>query len=255
MAPSTDTTGPILPPEITDRIIDCLRGNPWALCACALTCQTWLPRSRYNLFRTLLIRNRASLESLVALARGPYTLPFFDPVHELFLYERDMLPPPTPQSFPHRTVEGYSVKQRRPFVHLVPLRLPQVVLSVQVLHIEGLDWRAQPVHPSAPVSFAAFRAVSALTLQHTEFGSFGELQRVLCALPALAALVLHNVRWANDSAPRATAHSRCAQPRLSTLCLHRCPTKEGSALLDWVARTPSSHSLRELQLRDPALTA
>lgn len=45
-----DTT---LPQEITDRIIDDLREFPETLKSSALVCSQWLPRSRWNMFRSI----------------------------------------------------------------------------------------------------------------------------------------------------------------------------------------------------------
>ena len=45
-----------LPPELVDEIIDYLWDNVRALRACCLTHRTWLPRSRYHLFRSIRFR-------------------------------------------------------------------------------------------------------------------------------------------------------------------------------------------------------
>ena len=42
------TVKPRLPPELTDRIIGCLRDDPAALSACGLTCSSWLPSVRFH---------------------------------------------------------------------------------------------------------------------------------------------------------------------------------------------------------------
>ncbi|TBU45678.1 hypothetical protein BD309DRAFT_823093, partial [Dichomitus squalens] len=41
----------VLPPEITDKVIDYLHDQPRALSSCSLVCSDWLPRSRLHRFR------------------------------------------------------------------------------------------------------------------------------------------------------------------------------------------------------------
>ncbi|KAH9915123.1 uncharacterized protein B0H18DRAFT_915170, partial [Fomitopsis serialis] len=58
-----------LPPELTDRIIDYLHTDVHSLCACALTCRTWLPAARYHRFRSVSVAHEegiATFETLVA---------------------------------------------------------------------------------------------------------------------------------------------------------------------------------------------
>lgn len=43
----------LFPPELRDLVIDCLRNDTAALCACSMTCKAWLPRARHHLFRSV----------------------------------------------------------------------------------------------------------------------------------------------------------------------------------------------------------
>ncbi|EMD35006.1 hypothetical protein CERSUDRAFT_96920 [Gelatoporia subvermispora B] len=47
---------PIVPSELTDRIIDFLYNDKSSLKACSLTCRTWLPSSRFHKFRSIEIQ-------------------------------------------------------------------------------------------------------------------------------------------------------------------------------------------------------
>jgi hypothetical protein len=47
--------------EITDMIIDFLHDRPDALKVCSLVCRSWLPASRFHLFRSLTLRSHAPL--------------------------------------------------------------------------------------------------------------------------------------------------------------------------------------------------
>ncbi|OBZ67510.1 hypothetical protein A0H81_12544 [Grifola frondosa] len=55
---------PVLPPEVTDCIIDALHDRQ-TLCSCALTCRNWLPASRYNLFYRITINKRPNYDALL----------------------------------------------------------------------------------------------------------------------------------------------------------------------------------------------
>ncbi|KAH9939532.1 hypothetical protein B0H21DRAFT_34499 [Amylocystis lapponica] len=81
-APSVDRRGPILPPEITDQVIDNLRGEQNALRQCALTCRAWRPRSQLCLNHTVTIHSRAALKAFGAHLRDGRCLPY---LHSLFL--------------------------------------------------------------------------------------------------------------------------------------------------------------------------
>ncbi|OCH92621.1 hypothetical protein OBBRIDRAFT_726470, partial [Obba rivulosa] len=48
-------TAPSLPPELSDHIVDHLRGDYDALKTCTLTCRAWLPRARFWLFKRISI--------------------------------------------------------------------------------------------------------------------------------------------------------------------------------------------------------
>ncbi|KAI0695450.1 hypothetical protein BC835DRAFT_1306006 [Cytidiella melzeri] len=66
---------PRIPPELSDRIIDYLRDDACALSTCSLICKTWLPRTRYNRFNTLVIDARSGGGLLPLLARTPAIQP------------------------------------------------------------------------------------------------------------------------------------------------------------------------------------
>jgi len=59
---------PLLPPELVDEIIDYLHSDKHALMACTLTHRNWLPRARFHLFHSLLVRKHG---------KDPYRLRFY----------------------------------------------------------------------------------------------------------------------------------------------------------------------------------
>ncbi|TBU33301.1 hypothetical protein BD311DRAFT_622852, partial [Dichomitus squalens] len=54
---------PSLPMEVLERVIDYCSGIPYTLCNLTLTCRQLLPRSRYHLFASIMIKG-ADLERL-----------------------------------------------------------------------------------------------------------------------------------------------------------------------------------------------
>ncbi|KAH9927899.1 hypothetical protein B0H21DRAFT_124436 [Amylocystis lapponica] len=170
---------PQLPPEITDRIMDCLRGDAQTLCSCALTCHAWLPRSQYNIYRMVELRSRAALTLLAIHSRRPHTyLYMHEALHELHLYDTPRQNPTSPE--PQRSRTTTDASQPRSFVHLVPLVLsPHHLSSVKILEISSINWVTSPVNPSFPFQGRMFPQLVSLTLSECTFGSFGELRRML----------------------------------------------------------------------------
>ncbi|KAH9950813.1 hypothetical protein B0H21DRAFT_461555, partial [Amylocystis lapponica] len=111
---------PRLPPETTDRILDCLRGYRRTLCHCALVCHAWHSRSLYNLFYDMEIQNKEALKLLVALSKKPHMMHYFKSIHELCIYDED---------YPTQS-----------FACLVPLQLSQFMSKMTKLTIGGLNW-------------------------------------------------------------------------------------------------------------------
>ncbi|KAH9948651.1 hypothetical protein B0H21DRAFT_845292, partial [Amylocystis lapponica] len=233
-----DETSPAFPLEITDHIIDCLRGSPGALCNCALTCHAWLPRSRYNLFHTMSICSLAALETLVSISRMPHILPHFDAVYRLSIYE-------TPSHLIPRTARRQTKTARVGlFTHLLPLLLPQAFRTTRVLEITNTDWCRFPPHPSTRFHRSIFGSVTELGLTCCKFGSCNEFVRLISSFPSLLHLRLNLVRWENERLP-GTAY--CASPpalESLSLIMH----KEIGAVMEWMLLHQNSCPLRHLTL-------
>jgi len=71
----TATTGvktmPALPNEVQDRILDFLHDDKLALKACALVCRTWVPTSRFHLFRQIQLYLRTA-DTAMAIFTNPH---------------------------------------------------------------------------------------------------------------------------------------------------------------------------------------
>ncbi|KAH9939506.1 hypothetical protein B0H21DRAFT_756596 [Amylocystis lapponica] len=226
-----------LPPELTDRIIDHLRGDQGALYNCALTCRAWLPRSRYNLFRAMEIRSLAALTSLVALSHDHRFLPYFRALRELCLCDRPTISVSYSCSNPHQPFGDFVVKKRSPFMPLVPPLLARFMSGISVLCLEAVEWHMCQLDPTS-LWFSS--------------RSFEELKRLLCALPSLSELVLHSVQWPVGIFPNLQDPHIAAPPRLTSLDIRDCPRRESNALIEWLLLDPTIHihSLRHLRLKD-----
>ncbi|RPD68152.1 hypothetical protein L226DRAFT_448353, partial [Lentinus tigrinus ALCF2SS1-7] len=53
-----------IPVEVAERIIDLLNDHRYTLRSCSLTCHGWLPRARYLLMTSILIRSNEDVSSM-----------------------------------------------------------------------------------------------------------------------------------------------------------------------------------------------
>lgn len=71
----------MLPPELTDRIIDFLHDDSAALKACSLTCRAWLPRSRFHKFNFIFLVGRLLGRFTHLLRDYPHVGAYVDTMH------------------------------------------------------------------------------------------------------------------------------------------------------------------------------
>ncbi|KAH9949116.1 hypothetical protein B0H21DRAFT_173028 [Amylocystis lapponica] len=240
-----DETGPVLPLEITDHIIDYLRGRSTALCNCALTCHAWLPRSRYNLFLKMFIGSFASLEALVSVSRMPHMLPHFKELYQLRLHTSDVWWPPESRHVMRPITD-------RPFVHLLPLFFPQLLQTAKVLKICFTDWSAFPSHPATQFHQSTLPSLTHLTLNSCTFGSLNQCVRLISAFPSLSHLSLFDIAWHNHG----SIGTACYAPRpvLQSFELKGIHPERDMIILEWISMAhQKAHSLRhlDLELSDP----
>ncbi|KAH9948639.1 hypothetical protein B0H21DRAFT_220272 [Amylocystis lapponica] len=195
----------IFPIEVAERIIDasCYTGRYFrhrdhaTLRACALTCSSWLPRSRYHIFYTVTLTTRAKL---MAFAKLLTTKPHLDAlVHELRIPCTDRL--------------GRRVGVQPLFSF--PAVLARKLTEVTYLSLEGpwmLSWftlQDRLVTPFPPTFWAIseMMSITELYLVDIAFGSVGDLASLVCAIPHLCTLRCTNVRTIKPGRnPFAIAH-------------------------------------------------
>lgn len=230
-ASSTTMEGCPCPPELTDRIIDCLQDNTASLRNCALVCHAWLPRCRYHIFRNIRISSSSTLHMLVALSHNSRALPHFNLLQTLHLVEDSTMLHP-----------GGS-----PFVHSAPILLGEVVSTVATLSISAVNWMKLSLCQKFLNSCAHFSSLDTLILDHCVFQSFRDVQHLLCALPVLSKLkVTRMTQWVSVGDARKLRQTE--RPRLTTLEISDCWEKETGDLFEWLLGTPSRDTLATLKL-------
>lgn len=169
---------PILPPEICDYIIDCLKGDYSTLMTCMLVCKSWAPRSRHNLPHFM---HFDCHEKVVQVAQHSGTL-WKGPeiVH----------------------VWGRDNSHDKPIHHLSTFAamLAGRWTRVKQLRIISARWRAGDMTPEVFLHLSTFSSVVNLGLDHVAFQSIVTLRRLICCFPNLQTLLCHNLSFRRHSA-------------------------------------------------------
>ncbi len=235
---------PRLPPELTDRIIQAVeRGT---LPACALVCSSWLPASRYAMFRFVHIWSSVSYELLVSRVLSSESMKHHLPdVRKMVLWNRkegDFPEDRIPESWPS-------------FFQLFAAHLPNLTTLV----LGTTNWDQRPTHPLTSLVLSRFISVRHLELRGCNFPSFGTLRRALSALPSLDFLIVEGGSWPVPSAelsPLLLGNGAygSARPRLSTLHLYTHPGPlnrlRTHQLVTWLSTTATPTTLHKLQFME-----
>ncbi|EMD37825.1 hypothetical protein CERSUDRAFT_105714 [Gelatoporia subvermispora B] len=160
------TTIPLLPPEVTDRIIDYLWADRTSLRNCALTCRAWSPVSRYHLFHTLRIWSREAFDSLTHKSCVPRTAELFRFVQHLSLREQS----------------GST------FTYLVPPLLVNKLPKVTSMDIHNFSTETVAIEPSFYTVLGRFDRLTTLELSDVNLGSIHGVSLFLCSFPRLERL-------------------------------------------------------------------
>lgn len=177
-----------LPIDVCERVIDMITtGSHHSrtfyplylndLCACALTCSDWLPRSRLNLYRQVRIRERNDLDrfSETILVDQPFLANL---VQELVLGH-----PP-------------EKKERTGYVPFAEIALVHALRNVRVLTLSNFNWHA--LHHQYHREAAQYPVVE-LNIIGGSFNALPDLLRVIWAFQQLRSLTLIDVEVGNRS--------------------------------------------------------
>ncbi|KAH9886227.1 hypothetical protein C8Q73DRAFT_283667 [Cubamyces lactineus] len=172
------------PQEIYDILIDHCRRDTPTLLQCALTCRAWLPRSRYNLYHIVILRQR---EQLTGFSRTLAIAPqIADLVQELVL-----APPGEDQPTIVRSataVLAYKLPHMRKFsIVQPPFMYPDVRGQVEI-------------SLRTACYLALFPRLTHLALIDVSLSSFLDFVRLITALPYLTTLECRSILWENQGA-------------------------------------------------------
>ncbi|KAJ7669997.1 hypothetical protein DFH06DRAFT_1321025 [Mycena polygramma] len=203
---------PQMPPELTDRIIDCLSDSQPDLRACSLVCRQWLSSSRHHLFQSVTVQ--PTLEFLTML-QAPS-----DPVRHHTQTLDFRFWPPRMDAITSQILDRLSHASR----------LKTLILG--------------PSPPSA-LHCQALSRVSTLSLQHSCFSSCVDFACFLTSFPALRELELKAITWAD------ARDNVIPQIKLELESLSIEGLRGKSAVLPWLSCPERAPRTRELSLPLP----
>ncbi|KAI0920737.1 hypothetical protein AcW1_002398 [Taiwanofungus camphoratus] len=224
--------GRSFPVEIHERIIDVLwvdtvnrshRSRRQDLLACALTCRAWLPRSRFNLFYEIRLRDSRELYSFASLVTIYPHLDEF--VKELRINNSQVL-------------------------GVFPAVLARKLTGVNSLRIGGNlleQLRIPPFHLPSFMPIAGFTSISRLEIAYTTFPTFTAFARLVSSLPSLSDLTCRRLSWTASRLGKGVSPRGRFHTKLKVLHVMACPVEDISNWLLSLTPTALLH-LEELAI-------
>ena len=240
---------PQIPQEIIDTIInyvtdDSLNQRNETLLQCALVCRDWLPTSRSQLLNFVDLTSARAYNSIVDnVLQSSRMRPYLVSTKSAWLEDPSKHDEPSPQ-------EGVRQPWTHRFIHDFAGHLP----NLESLTIENAHWTSCPPHPSAHLATSRFTSLTELSLSDCRLPSAHMLRRMVSALPFLNTLRLTKVSWSPARGGLPLSERGDADlvrgPALETFYLV-CSRGDDDCLvpfLDWLSRTPTRTSLRNLSI-------
>ena len=162
-----------LPPELCDRIIDQLRGQPHALMTCSVVCKSWTPRSRKHLFTDVAFTSDLHIKAWGNMFPNPANSPAR---HTRTLTIKDHL---------NRFPENFHVSSFRN-------------ITVLCLNVYSVG----PVNPGQPNFLAQLHGFApSLKWLRLAFTSLpvSDIMSLICSFPLLDNLLLHGIPTSSDA--------------------------------------------------------
>ncbi|KAF8575616.1 hypothetical protein K439DRAFT_1664969 [Ramaria rubella] len=200
----------MLPPELTDQIIDHLHDHVLALRTCNLTCKAWTSRAKFHLFHDV----KLNATSAYALTR------LFATNSNVGIYVQCL------------DIQGNasSIYHQPQFLNRVIHLIAPKLIRLDTLRIQSVG----TVKPMVQVLMMQhFTTIRTLSLSAVTFISFQHFTRLLKAFPRLQHLHLKNIWWTQESLLSADYAPPISPPRS---CLRSISMDETSSLIiDWFA--------------------
>ncbi|KAF8583605.1 hypothetical protein K439DRAFT_1617400 [Ramaria rubella] len=197
----------VLPPELTDQIIDHLHDDRLALRTCNLTCKAWTSSAKFHLFHDVKL-DATSADALTCLL-------VTNPIVGIYVRCLDIQ-------------GGFSSYGKPQYVNGVIPFIASRFIRLDTLRIENL----RTVYPMVQESILEhFTTIRTLLLCGVTFFSFYRLTALLRALPRLEHLHLESIWWKEE-----TLFSPHYVFPISPACLRSISIDQTSSLvLDWLA--------------------
>ena len=211
--------GPSLPQNVVRTIIAFVDDRP-TLHQCALTCRGLLPASRLNLLYDVAI-NPARFNHLASMASVAFLAPYF--------YSLQL-----------------SDDERQPWIHTFFDRFSVILFHIRYLVLIHLQGQKHPVVPIDSLPRHRYTSLRTLTISNGTFNSFAHFQNLVNAFPQVSRLMVEGVEWSPFRASSEGMESR--GPLLEQLWSNSRNGGEVTMLVDWIMRTPSALTIRDLNV-------
>ncbi|OBZ74691.1 hypothetical protein A0H81_05632 [Grifola frondosa] len=222
------------PVELIDHVIDYLRYDTHSLEACALTCRSWLPRSRYHLFWRILVFNPPQLLRLAQVVDGTPALGA--------LIERLIVLELAPEEWPEMDYR-YDA-----YTKALPL-LAEKLTKVKYVRFDTSKWGALPwpIHESLYDLPHRLNSLTTLALRCVAFDTYEDLFRLVAGCPNLSVLYCFALQWESDTLHNTEFwHGHVRPPKLRSIRLTLPPM---FVLLDWLRAIASHTALNTTEFR------
>ena len=193
------TTSSRVPVELAEAIIDDLgsegRGVDYhlrTLRSCALVCKTWLPRSRYHLFRSVHIETALQFKNICT---SFHTSPSLQSLVECVAVSVEATRRGSLEG-ENRPLDDSDVK-RRAFHEAAAVVLLPMLPNLRTYKLTGTKpFRQRQVYLSqiSLACFSRFSSIRCLTLKNLMFSNGVKLMRLLGSLPYLQDLELTRIK-------------------------------------------------------------
>ncbi|KAM5536144.1 hypothetical protein V8D89_010243 [Ganoderma adspersum] len=210
---------PSLPQNIVKNIISFVDDRS-TLHHCALTCRGLLPASRLNLLYDVAI-SPAKFNHLASMASVAFLAPYF--------YSLQL-----------------SDDERQPWIHTFFDRFSVILFHIRYLVLIHLQGQKHPVVPIDSLPRHRYTSLRTLTISNGTFDSFVHFQNLVNAFPQVSRLMVEGVEWSPFRVSSEGMESR--GPLLEQLWFNSRNGGEVTMLVDWIIRTPSALTIRDLNV-------
>jgi hypothetical protein len=211
------------PLELCEAIIDQLHSDKPSLRACSLTCNAWVPRSRYHLLHYI----------------GLYP---FNVQNFLDILSSTASPGSYVRTLKINEGRGRYRTEPRWLSDALPL-LAKHMLEITKLDIDLMEWHLLDEAARAGIT-SGFQSVEILVLTNVKFKMFTQLANLVASFPSLKSLSCDGLSGVEDGAPIAVP---LTYPPCGLHALHLGPFPK-SAFVDWFLSQDTIPEIRTLSL-------